>query len=136
MADGSSADIRLCNSAHFDCRLNADFHTALLQAVCHRKTVDYRCQHTHMVGTGALHTVAAVFDAAPEVSSADNNTDLYAGFHTTFDNIAYAADYVKIKTSMGITRKRFATDLQQNAAVFRLAHGKPLLFSVLLSSIL
>ena len=127
MADCLSADIRLSDAAHLDGSLHAHLHAALLQAVGQCEAVNDRREHAHMIRPGPLHPVAAVLDAAPEVAAADNNADLHARLHTLLDHVADTADHIKIQAPVGVAGQRLAADLQQDAPVFRLVHGIPLL---------
>ena len=64
-----------------------------------------------MVGTGTLHTVAAVLQAAPEIAAAHNNADLNTHGHRLLDHITHLADDVKIQAPVGSTGQSFAGDL-------------------------
>ena len=55
-----------------------------------------------MIGAGALHTVAAVFHAAPEVAAADDNADLHAVITDAvgqYVSDVKSADYPRIEES-------------------------------------
>ena len=120
-------DIRFCDLLHGDRGLHADGNIALLKAVRQRKAVNDRRQHTHMIGAGALHTVTAVLQPAPKIAAADDDAHLHTGFDAFFHHVADAADHVKVQPAMRVARQRLPADLQQDAAIFRLVHGEPLL---------
>ena len=89
-----------------------------------------------MVGSRALHAVAAVFEAPPEISAADDNADLHAFFHTLFDHVAHAADDVKVEPAVRFARQCLAADFQQYPMIFWFAHAIPLLIKLFSYSII
>ena len=80
-----------------------------------------------MIRARALHPVAAVLDAAPEIAAADDDTDLHTGLDAPLDYVADLPDHIEIQTPVGVAGKRLAADLQQDALILRLVHGIPLL---------
>ena len=136
MADCLAADIGLGDLVHGDGGLHADLNAALLEAVCNGKGVDAGRKHAHVVGSGALHTVAAVFHAAPEVAAADDDADLHAGFDTLFDHVAHAANHVKVQPAVRVARQCLAADFQQHPMIFWFAHAIPLLICSFVYSII
>ena len=123
MTYGLAANVRLRNGIHCNGSLYANFHAALLQRVSHCKGIDRGGQHTHMVGTGTLHAVTAVLQAAPEITAANNNAHLDTHLHSLLDNIADLADDVKVQTTVCGACQRLSADLQQHPLIFRLIHA-------------
>lgn len=128
MADGTAADIGLGDAGHLNGSLHADLNAALLQTVGQSEAVDDRGKHAHLVGAGALHPVAAVLDAAPEIAAADDDAHLHTGFDALLDDVADTADHIKIQAAVGVARQGLAADFQKYAAILRLVHGEPLLY--------
>ena len=123
MADGLGTDIRFCNSAHLNGRLHTDGNALLLANICNGQTVHDSCQHTDVVGTGALHlAAAAILGAAPEVAAADDHADLNAHVQTLLDDIADIADHLKVQTAALAAGQSLAADLQQNSLIHRFCH--------------
>ncbi|MPM40153.1 hypothetical protein SDC9_86792 [bioreactor metagenome] len=120
--DRPAADIWFCDGAHLDGGLYPDVHAFLLQYVGERQTVDYRCQHSHMVGPGAFHFAAAVLHAAPEIASADHDSDLDTKLKAFSDHVAHFGDHFKVEPSCGIARQRFSADFQEYAFIARFTH--------------
>ena len=89
-----------------------------------------------MVGSRALHAVAAVFQATPEVAAADDYADLHALLHTLFDHVAHAADDVKVEPAVRFARQCLAADFQQYPMIFWFAHAIPLLIKLFSYSII
>ena len=76
MADGLGTDVGLCNTVHLNGGLYTNGYATLLQTICQSQRIDDRSQHAHMVGAGALHTVAAVLEAAPDIAATHNDGNL------------------------------------------------------------
>ena len=122
MADGLAADVRLGDLVHLHRRLHPDGDAPLLQAVGQGQAVDDGGQHAHLVGAGALHPVAAVLEAAPEVAAAHDDADLHAGLGTLLDDVADAADDVEVQPPVLVPGQGLAADLQEHAPIFDVAH--------------
>ena len=82
-----------------------------------------------MVRTGTLHLpAAAILSAAPEVAAAYHQAYLNTHVQAFLENIANAADDLKVKTGALVAAQGLAADLQQNAFIYRFCHEKDLLF--------
>ena len=75
-----------------------------------------------MVGPGALHPVAAVLEAAPEIAAAHHDAHLDTTVYTLLDHVAHAADHVEVQAPAGPAGQRLAAQLQKNPLVLRFAH--------------
>ena len=92
MGDGLVADIGLCHGGHAQRGLHTGGAAFLLQRVGQTQRVDDGSQHTHLVGAGTLHPVAAVLETAPDVAAADNDGYLYACVDALLDDVTDRAD--------------------------------------------
>ena len=119
MANSLASDIGFCNRIHGDRGLYPDRNVTLLETISHGQCIDDSGQHAHMVCTCTLHTVAAVFQSAPEVTAADDDTNLHTQSHTLFDHITDLAYDFKVKTALLTARESLAGDLQKYSFIFR-----------------
>ena len=115
MTDGSVADIRLGNLAHFNRGLDADVRAELLQRIAQRKRIHRRCQHTDMVCARSVHMLAGA--ASPEVAAPDDDTDFHAFIRDLFDGFTDAQHRFVINTLARFTGKHLAGELQQDSFI-------------------
>ena len=117
MPDCPVADIRLSHLLHGDCCLNPHIQAQLFQAVRHTQSVDHRCQHPHMVGSGTVHFPAA--SAPPEIAAANYNRHFRAHIHAFLYGLANFQHRVKINAMSNVSRKRFSAEFEQDTLVFQ-----------------
>ena len=92
-------------------------HAQLLQLVGDGQCVHHRCQHTDLIGQGALHLAAGT--AAPEVAAAHDDADLDA---QVVGLLHAAADRVHgrlIKAGALFAAQCLAADLQKDTLIFQ-----------------
>ena len=70
-----------------------------------------------MVGAGALHPVAAVLDAAPEVAAAYNNCDFRTQFMCLLNAAAYFLNCIHIQAKALVPAEGLAAQLEQHPAI-------------------
>ena len=101
-------DIGLGDAGHLNGGLHADLNAALLQTVGQSEAVDDRGKHAHLVGAGALHPVAAVLDATPEIAAADHNRNLRSLICNLFHLFGNLQTSCLIKAKILVSGQRFA----------------------------
>src|SRR6185312_8413341 len=65
----------------FDCGLHTNEDASLFERSLKRETIDHGSEHAHVIGSGAIHSLMAGRQSAPDVSAADNDRDLHSELH-------------------------------------------------------
>ena len=76
MPQGTAPDVRLRDLVHLDRGHDPALRTDLLKAVLQGQAIEDRGDHAHVVGGGALHTLAAGGQSPEDVAAADHDGDL------------------------------------------------------------
>lgn len=102
-------------------RLNAHGHALSFEAILHGEGVDYRGEHTHMVGGGAVH-FAVRLSAAPEVAASDNDAHFHAEVLDFDYLVAHRREFGVVDTRPVRRGECFTGKFDDNALVFRCFH--------------
>src|SRR5262245_5155513 len=78
MANRPPTNVWLGNLGHRDGGLNPRMQTDALHGRLQGQRVDYRSQHAHIVGGGAVHAARGSRLATPEIAAADDHAHLHA----------------------------------------------------------
>ena len=78
MSNRAKRQVRLGNLSHRDRSLHASGNARLSNEVLQREGVHDRSEHPHVVSTRALKTFSGELGAAEEVTTADDDGDLYS----------------------------------------------------------
>ena len=118
---GLVADIRLGELLHLDGCHDAALDAELLKAVLKGEGVEGGRDHSHVIGSGAVHLFA--LPAAPDIAAADDDADLDAellyGDYLTAD----LGDDVVIEHVSASARQRLAGKFEQDSFVSGLIGG-------------
>jgi hypothetical protein len=117
MADGAAPDIRLRDFVHLDRghdpRLNLQLFERVLQCQC----IEDRGDHAHVIGSGAIHPLAAGCQSTPDVAAADDNRRFNAMLDDTFDLPGKPVNDERVDPLRRIPHHRLAAELQEDSSV-------------------
>ena len=86
-------DIGLAHRADRQCRHHPHRHLQLFQRVLHRQRIHHRCQHAHVIASGAFHAGRRAGDTAKDIAATDDETDLDTASNNIFDFLGNAGDH-------------------------------------------
>src|SRR5436305_1298145 len=78
VTNGASANERLRHIFHFNRGLNPGLHSDLGARTLQGQAIDHGREHSHVISGGAVHSAMGRGSSAPDITSADNDTDLHA----------------------------------------------------------
>ena len=116
-------DKRLRQRNHVQRRLHPHGNSTLLYRVHHRQRIHHRRQHSHVIRRRPVHLRS--LSAAPEISAADHETDLYSHVVDLYNLVDHARDYVLIESESLLARKRFARQFQKYSLILGLHFFPP-----------
>ena len=87
----AAANERLGDGWHLDSGLHPCHHAQFLHSILHRQGIHDGCQHTHVVGGGAVNARRGCISAAPDIAATNDNGDLDAQIMDSLDLTGDAA---------------------------------------------
>src|SRR5579885_3400304 len=114
MARCPPPDERLGNRWHFDTRLHPRNQANLFQSILQRQSIDNSGEHTHIVGSGTVHTKPFSVLAAPDIATTHHNGDFNAQPLHALYLAGNALHDARIDTIALLAHQRLAAELQQN----------------------
>ena len=123
VADGAAADEGFGDGLDHDGALGAGDHVGALEGVLKGDDVDDGGEHTGVVGGGAVHAPGGAILAAPDVSAADDDGELYAGLPGGLDLGGDVSDGSSVYAVADGAAEGFTTELQDDALVCA-CHGE------------
>jgi hypothetical protein len=119
VADCSATDVGLCNLAHLNGSLHPGLHAKRFQGVLECQGIDHRSQHTHVIGSAAIHAFGTSHGTAPDISSAYNDGYFNPQAHHAADLLGDVPHYLRVYTKT-TAAQCFSTQLENHSLVLRL----------------
>src|SRR5262245_66239799 len=124
MPYGASANERLGDLGHRDGALDSSGYAVLFQRVLQGEGVDDGGQHPQLIAGRPFHAPFASGQAAEDVAPADDDDDLDAELANFTDLAGHVVNGFRANTDARLASQRLATELEQNATIFRRFHRR------------
>src|SRR5205814_10364932 len=102
-----------------NCSLDSGWLVVFFQPVLERKGVDDGLEHAHVIPGRPLDAALASTQAAKNIAATDDDDDLDAELAHLADLARHVVDRFRTDADARLASQRFATQLEQDAAIFR-----------------
>ena len=123
MTDCPAANVGLGDSLHLDGGLHSRDNAHPLQCILQRQCVHHGRQHAHVVSGCALHAMLQALLTTPEVTCADNQSDLNVEIVHPLDLGGQDFGLGGIDTKAIRPGQGFSAQFKQNSSIFDVIHG-------------
>ena len=118
VTQGTATNERFGHILHLDSGEYSGLDSCVFEGVLQGEGVDHGRQHSHVVGRVAVHlTVVGCGGASPNISAADDDTELERGRKDTFDLVGEALNDGVRKVAGGVAQC-FARKFEEEAPCF------------------
>ena len=120
MTHRATTNERLSHLRHGNGALHASRHAVFFKPVLEREGIDDGREHAHVIPSRPLDAALASSQAAKNIAATDDDDDLDAELAHLANLSRHVVDRFRADADAGLASQRFATQLEQDTAIFRI----------------